>query len=88
MKSVGLIILRPLGKMICSSLSILCSSNFRSNSNDVLGFRPWMFCVSFIQTFSSGEVFNKKLSIVLLSGLQLFFLSRNNVLVIGDRTQW
>ena len=47
-----------------------------------------MFCASFIQTFSSGEVFNRKLSIVLFKWNPASFLSKNSVLVIGEWTQW
>ena len=85
-KSVGLIILKPLGKVIFSSLSILCTGNFCSSLSDVLGIMPWMFCFSFIQTFSSGEVFNRKLSIVFFKWTPTFF-SKNNYLIIGDQTQ-
>ena len=73
--------------MICSNFIILCNKSFCNSLSDVLGFRPCKFCVSFIHAVSSGDEFNKKLSIVLFRWTPASCLSRNNVLVIGDLTQ-
>ena len=67
---------------------ILCNRSFCSSLSEVLGFRPCRFCASFIHAVSSGNEFNRKLSMVLFRCTPASCLSRNNVLVIGDLTQW
>ena len=88
LKSSRFIKVVPLGRVICSNLIILCNRSFCSSLNEVLGFRPCRFCVFFIHEVSSGDEFNRKLSMVFLKWTQASCLNRNNVLVIGDLTQW
>jgi hypothetical protein len=80
--------LDPLGKVSWLISIILCNSSFCSSLSDVLWLRLCIFCASCIQMFSSGEVWDMKLSLVLFRWTPASFLSRNNVLVMGDRTQW
>ena len=87
LNSSGFIKVVPLGMIICSSFIILCNSNFCSNLNEVLEFRPCRFCASLNHAVSSGDGFNKKLSSVLFRWTPASCLSRNSVLVIGDLTQ-
>jgi hypothetical protein len=76
LKSSGLIKVVPLGMTICSNLIILCSRSFCNNLNEVLGFRPCRFCVSFNHAVSSGDGFNRKLAIVLFRWTPASCLSR------------
>ena len=87
LKSSGFIKFVPLGMVICSNFIILCDRSFCNNLNEVLGFRPCRFCVYFNHTVSSGGGFNKKLSNVHFRWTPASCLSKNNVMVIGDRTQ-
>ena len=88
MNSSGFISVVPLGMVIWSSVVILCISNLCNNLSEVLGFRPCSICASCIHAFSSGDGFNRKLFIVLFRWTPASCLSKNNVLVIGDLTQW
>jgi len=65
LKSSGFIKVVPLGMVICSNFIILCNRSFCSSLSKVLGFRPCRFCASLNQAVSSGDEFNRKLSIVL-----------------------
>jgi hypothetical protein len=65
LKSSGFIKVVPLDMIICSKFIILCSRSFCNSLSEVLGFRPCRFCASFIYAVSSGDEFNRKLSIVL-----------------------
>ncbi len=87
LNSSGFIKVVPLGMIICSNFIILCDRSFCNSLSEVLGFRPCRFCVSFNQAVSSGDGFNKKLSIVLFRWTPASCLSKNSVLVIGDLTQ-
>jgi hypothetical protein len=71
LKSSGFIKVVPLGIIICSKFIMLCIRSFCSNLSEVLGFRPCRFCASFNHAVSSGDGFNRKLSIVFLGGLRL-----------------
>ena len=85
-KSFGFIKVEPLGMIICSNFIIMYNRKFCNSLTKVLAFRPCRFCVSFSHAVSSGEEFNRKLSIVLFRWTPASYLSRNNVLVIGDLT--
>ena len=54
----------------------------------MLEFSPCRFCASFIHAVLSGEEFNRKLSFVLFRWIPASCLNGNNVMVIGDLTQW
>ena len=86
LKLSGFIKVVPLGMVICSSFIILCNRSFCNNLSEVLGFRPCRFCASLNHVVSSGDEFNKKLSIVLFRWSPVSCFSRNSVLVIGDLT--
>ena len=77
----------PLGKVIWSSMVILCISSLWGSLSEVLGFRPCNICASCIHAVSSGDGFSWKLFIVLFRCTLALCLSKNNVLVIGDLTQ-
>ena len=87
LKSSGFIKVVSLGMIICSSFIILCSRSFCNSLSKVLGFKPYTFCASFNHAVSSGDGFNRKLSIVFFRWTPTSCLSRNNVMVIGDLTQ-
>jgi hypothetical protein len=76
-----------LGMIICSNFIILCNRSFCNSLSEVLEFRPCRFCAFFNHAVSSGDDFNRKLSIVLFRWTSASCLSRNKVLVIGDLTQ-
>jgi hypothetical protein len=88
LKSSGFIKVVPLGMIICSNFIILCNKKSCNNSSEMLGFRPCRFCASCNHAVSNGDEFSRKLSIVLFRCTPASCLSRNNVMVIGDLTQW
>ena len=88
MNSSWFISVVPLGMVIWSSVVILCMSSLCSNLSEVLGFRPCSISASCIHAFSSGDGFIRNVSIVLFRWTPALCLSKNNVLVIGDLTQW
>ena len=87
LKSSGFIKVVSLGMVICSNFIILCNRSFCSSLSEVLGFMPCMFCASFNHVVSSGEGFNRKLSIVHFRWTPASCLSKNSVLVICDLVQ-
>ena len=74
--------------VIWSSVVILCTSSLWSSLSEVLGFRPCNICASCIHAVSSEDGFSRKLFNVLFRCTPTLCLSKNNVLVIGDLTQW
>ena len=88
MNSSGFIRVVPLGMVIWSSMIILYTSSLCSNLSEVLGFRPCIICTSYIHAVSSGDGVSRKLFIVLFRWTPTLCLSKNNVLVMGDLTQW
>ena len=76
-----------LSRLGCNVIKLYRSS-LCSNLSEVLGFRPWIICVFCINEVSSGDGVSRKLSIVLFRWTPALCLSKNNVLVMGDLTQW
>ena len=74
--------------VIWSSVVILCISSLCSSLSEVLGFRPCSICASCIHAVSSEDGVSRKLFIVLFRWTPALCFSRNNVLVMGDLTQW
>ena len=62
----------PLGKVIWSSVIILCTSNLCNNLSEMLGFRLGSICASCIHAVSSGDGFSRKLFIVLFRWTSAF----------------
>ncbi len=87
LNSSGFMSVVPLGKVIWSSVVILCISNLCNNLSEMPGFKPGRFCDSCIHAVSRGDGLSRKLLMVLFRWTPALCLSRKSVLVIGDLTQ-
>ena len=87
MNSLLLIKCVPVGCVICFSSKILCKSSLCRYFSDNIGVNVGMFLACILHCVSNGVGARGTTSSVLLRWVPLVVLSRNRVLVIGERVQ-